>query len=194
MADEALREQRKRAAKPMLWIGIASMAMMFAGLTSGYIVQRSTLVESNSWFSFQIPTIFIYSTIVMVLSSAMMIMAVRSARSGNFGGTSLMLIITFALGALFAVFQFTGWSELIDSKIFFTGEGSEPSGSWFYVITLFHLLHVAAGLIVLLVTIIKNAMNKYTEEDYQGIEMAAIFWHFVDILWILLFLFLAIIR
>lgn len=105
-----------------------------------------------------------------------------------------MLIITFALGALFAVFQFTGWSELIDSKIFFTGEGSEPSGSWFYVITLFHLLHVAAGLIVLLVTIIKNAMNKYTEEDYQGIEMAAIFWHFVDILWILLFLFLAIIR
>ncbi|NVK05279.1 MAG: cytochrome c oxidase subunit 3 [Flavobacteriia bacterium] len=194
MADEALREQRKRAAKPMLWIGIASMAMMFAGLTSGYIVQRSTLVESNSWFSFQIPTIFIYSTIVMVVSSAVMMMAVRAARSGNFSRVNIMLFLTLVLGALFAIFQVTGWSELIDSKIFFTGAGSEPSGSWFYVITLFHLLHVGAGLIVLLVTIIKNAMKKYTQEDYQGIEMAAIFWHFVDILWILLFLFLAIIR
>lgn len=178
----------------MLWIGIASMAMMFAGLTSGYIVQRSTLVESNSWFSFQIPTIFIYSTIVMVVSSAVMMMAVRAARSGNFSRVNIMLFLTLALGAVFAVFQFTGWAQLYDSKIFFTGPGSELSGSWFYIITLFHLLHVGAGLIVLLVTIIKNAMKKYTQEDYQGIEMAAIFWHFVDILWILLFLFLAIIR
>lgn len=194
MADEALKAQRKRAAKPMLWIGIASMAMMFAGLTSGYIVQRSTLVESNSWFSFQIPTIFIYSTIVMAVSSGVMIMAVRAARSGNFSKVNLMLIVTLILGLIFGAFQVNGWSELVDSKIFFTGEDSRPSGSWFYVITLFHLLHVGAGLIVLIVTIIKNALKKYTQEDYQGIEMAAIFWHFVDILWILLFLFLAIIR
>lgn len=194
MSDNTLKAQRKRAAKPMLWIGIASMAMVFAGLTSGYVVSRSALQAKEGWLSFDIPLPFFISTALIVLSSFVMIYAVRSAREGNSAGMQTGLWVTLVLGVTFTFLQFYGWQELIDSNIYFTGEGSNPAGSWFYVITAFHLVHIAAGLIVLIVTLVKAYMGKYTSEDYQGVEMAAIFWHFVDILWIYLFLFLAIIR
>lgn len=192
--DETLKAQRKRAAKPMLWIGIASMTMMFAGLTSGYIVQRSSLIGENGWTLFGMPEIFYYSTLVIVVSSITMMMSVRNARNGKRLQSTFYLLTTLVLGFVFSTFQWIGWSELYEMEIVFAGEKSNPAGSWFYVITGFHLLHVGAGMIVLIVTSIKNGLKKYSAEDYQGIEMAAIFWHFVDILWVLLFLFLAIIR
>ncbi len=191
MADTTLKQQRKRAAKPMLWIGIASMVMAFVGLTSGYIVSRSYLMEENGWLLFEMPTQFIYSTVVILISSGAMVMAVRSARNGEKGKLTLSLAAALVLGIVFAVLQYSGWGVLMSEGIYFVGN---QAGSWFYVLTAFHLLHLFGGWVALLVTFIKAQLGKYTEEDHQGVEMAAIFWHFVDILWICLFLFLAIIR
>lgn len=194
MTDTTLKQQRKRAAKPLLWISIASMAMMFAGLTSGYIVSRSSLMQDNAWLVFDIPSVFYVSTAVMLLSSGAMFLAVRAAREGKKSNLLTMLFATLALGTVFGVLQFYGWGDLHASKIYFAGSDANTSGSWFYIITAFHLLHLLGGWIALVVTTVKAYMGKYTSEDYQGVEMAAIFWHFVDILWIYLFLFLAIIR
>ncbi|TNE27572.1 MAG: heme-copper oxidase subunit III [Bacteroidetes bacterium] len=194
MADSALKNDRRRAAKPLLWIGIASMIMAFAGLTSGYIVSRSSLIEANTWLYFDIPSEFYISTAIIIASSFVMTFAVRSARAGSMGKAKLLLLLTLIAGLVFSGFQVLGWSQLTQNEIRFTGEGSNVAGSWFYIITWFHLLHVTGGLITLLVTWVKAQMGKYSQDDYLGIEMAAIFWHFVDILWIFLFLFLAIFR
>lgn len=175
----------------MLWIGIASMVMAFVGLTSGYIVSRSYLMEENGWRYFEVPTEFIFSTLVMVMSSGLMILAVKSARAGNTSRLSALLVGAMVLGIVFAILQFFGWRVLYAQQITFVGN---QAGSWFYVLTGFHLLHWFGGWVALLVTFIKARLNRYTSEDHQGVEMAAIFWHFVDILWVCLFLFLAIIR
>lgn len=192
--DTSLKMQRRRAAKPMLWIGMASMAMAFIGLTSGYIVSRSALMARNIWVNFEIPSVFYTSTAIIVLSSVLMVFVTRMAKKGNVSVIAPGIFGVLGLGIIFTVLQFVGWKELTDSGIYFTGNKSNTSGSWFYVITWFHLLHILAGIIVLLVTGIKASLGKYSKGDVLGIEMASIFWHFLDALWIYLFLFLSFIR
>jgi cytochrome c oxidase subunit 3 len=194
MAKELLKEQRKGAAKPMLWIGIASMAMAFAGLVSGYIVSRSALLERENWFVFELPTYFYISTVVILTSSITIAYALRQAKSGNSVKSSQAIVITLLLGLTFAVLQLFGWQALRDNGVFFTGEGSNPAGSWVYAITFFHLVHMLAGIITLIVTSIRSYSGKYTIGNTLGIELAAIFWHFLDIMWIFLFTFLLFIR
>lgn len=193
-ARELLKEQRKGAAKPMLWIGIASMAMAFAGLMSGYIVSRSALLERENWFVFELPSYFYISTAVILASSVTMIFALREAKAGNAAKSTQAIIVTLLLGVSFAVLQLLGWKALRENGVFFTGEGSNPAGSWVYAITFFHLMHMLAGVITLVVTSIRSYSGKYTIENTLGIELAAIFWHFLDIMWILLFTFLLFIR
>jgi cytochrome c oxidase subunit 3 len=194
LARELLKEQRKGAAKPMLWIGIASMAMAFAGLSSGYIVSRSALLERESWFVFELPSYFYVSTAVILLSSVTMIYALGQAKSGSTARSTQALILTLALGLAFAVLQILGWQALHENGVFFTGEGSNPAGSWVYAITFFHLLHMIAGVITLFITTIKSALGKYVQGNTLGIELTSIFWHFLDIVWIFLFTFLLFIR
>ena len=191
---EQLKEQRKGAAKPLLWIAIASMSMAFAGLTSGYVVSRSSLIERQNWLEFALPNYFYISTVIILASSIVMFWVVRQARLGNFAGVKTGLWVSVILGLSFAVLQFLGWVTLHDSGIFFTGQGSNNAGSWVYMITGFHLLHMVAGIITLLITAIKAHLGKYTHGNILGIELAAIFWHFLDFAWIYLFTFLLFIR
>ena len=188
--EELLKEQRKGAAKPLLWVAIASMGMAFAGLTSGYIVSRSALMQRESWMVFSLPNYFYTSTAVIILSSLLMYWVVRSAKQGSFTNVKSGLYGVLVLGIVFAVLQFLGWGALVDGGVFWTGEGSNTAGSWVYAITGFHLLHVAGGLVALIITTIKAALGKYSEGNILGIEMCAIFWHFLDILWVFLFMFL----
>ena len=188
--EELLKQQRKVAAKPLLWVGIASMSMAFAGLVSGYIVSRSALIQREMWFSFNLPSYFYISTAVIVMSSAVMYWVVRSAKKGSFGLVKSGLWVVLVLGLAFAALQFLGWGQLHDGGVFWTGEGSNTAGSWVYAITGFHLLHLVGGLVSLIITTVKATIGKYEKENILGIEMAAIFWHFLDILWVFLFLFL----
>tara|TARA_B110000459_G_C16159670_1_gene294550 strand:- start:160 stop:426 length:267 start_codon:yes stop_codon:yes gene_type:complete len=82
-----------------------------------------------------------------------------------------------------------GWKELIAQGVYLTGEGSNPSGSFIYVITLAHLLHLVGGIIALLITTIRSKLGKYTSEDYLGMELTSNYWHFLGLLWVYLFLF-----
>lgn len=191
---QSLKEQRRGAAKPLLWVGMASMAMAFAGLTSGYVVSRSSLMQEERWMVFELPFYFYLSTAVILLSSITVFLAVKKAKANNFKQANWLLWKTFGLGVTFAVLQILGWNELHDSGIFFTGEGSNPAGSWVYAISFFHLLHMAGGLISLLVTCIKSTKGLYSSTDTLGIELGAAFWHFLDLVWIYLFLFLLFIR
>ena len=173
-----------RALKQLLWIGIGSIIMFFAGLTSAYVVRK----PQGNWVDFLLPDWFMYSTIIIVLSSVTLFIAKKTIN--NQKTSSNYILATFFLGALFSYFQFRGWQDLTNQGVFLTGEGSNVSGSFLYVITLAHLCHLIGGLIAVFIIAIKTSKGKYTLKDSLGFDLTSIYWHFVGILWIYLFVFL----
>jgi cytochrome c oxidase subunit 3 len=181
-----IKAMNKKSAKPLLWIGIVSIIMLFAGLTSAYVVRA----DNGNWLVFQLPPIAIVSTAVIITSSLTMFIAQLSIKKDKKGLASLFLFITFILGLVFTYTQYAGWKELTAEGIYFLGKYSNASGSFLYLIAVMHLLHLFGGLIALLITLTKSLQKRYDSQDYLGIELAAIYWHFLDVLWIYLFLFL----
>ena len=185
-----LKAAQQKASKPLLWVGILSIVMLFAGLTSAYVVRA----DNGNWLIFNLPNAFYLSTAVIVTSSITLFYALQMAKKNNKKGMVVGLLATFILGLAFAYLQYAGWGELYSKNIVFGGKSSNASGSFLYLITFLHLLHLFAGLISVLVTL-KNAIKgKYNAENTLGLELCSIYWHFLDILWVYLFLFLYYIR
>lgn len=168
--------------------------MAFAGLTSGYVVSRSSLVADNSWVHIVLPQQFMWATVSIILGSISLVWGRALIKSGRLNQLPWALTMALILGILFAVFQFLGWGNLIQRGLFFTGPNSNTASSWIYVITFLHWLHVISGLIVLSVTLSRSVKGAYTKENHLGYEMASIYWHFLDGLWIYLYCFLLFIR
>ena len=181
----------KRAKKMMLWFGIISLSMSFAGLTSAYVVSK----ERPDWLTdFQIPQAFYISLVVILVSSITIHLAKKAiAKEQNKKGM-LLLIATLLLGVAFILFQFRGFSQIIANGYYFTGSESTITTSFIYLVVLLHITHVSAALISLLVVIYNHYKLKYSNGKTLGVELAATFWHFVDILWIYLFLFFYFVR
>ena len=182
--------RKDRAFKSMLIFGIFSIVMLFAGLTSAYIVSKGALSSEGKWDFIILPEEFQYSTIVIVLSSLFAIMAFKNLKKNDLVATNRLLIIALILGIIFSYFQFKGWSSLISEGHFFAGKDSNVAASFIYVLTGVHLAHLIAGLIVFLVLFYKVRLKKYTQKNYLGFQLGVWFWHFLGILWIYLFLFL----
>ena len=175
---------KNKALKQLLWIGMGSIAMFFAGLTSAYIVRKA---EGN-WVDFILPEWFVYSTIVIVISSLLLIFAIRRIKKNK--EIFALIVIVFLLGILFTYLQVNGWKELTSMGVYLTGEGSNVAGSFLYILTLSHLVHLAGGLIALFVAAINIKTKKYNSKSFLGLEITAIYWHFLSVLWIYLFFFL----
>ncbi|MDC3390342.1 cytochrome c oxidase subunit 3 [Flavobacteriales bacterium] len=175
---------KNKALKQLLWVGMGSIAMFFAGLTSAYIVRKA---EGN-WVDFILPEWFVYSTIVIVISSLLLIIATQRIKKNK--EIFALILSVFLLGGLFTYLQINGWKELTSMGVYLTGEGSNVAGSFLYVLTLSHLVHLTGGLIALFVAAIHVKTKKYTSESFLGLEITAIYWHFLSILWLYLFFFL----
>ena len=184
------RINTSKAAIPLLWVSIVAMVMVFGSLTSGYIVSRG----KSSWLHFELPQLFYVSTAVILMSSVTMNWTLAAARKNNLKNIKTGALLTFLLGLAFVVLQFKAWGYLVDQKIFFAGKTSSGSGSYLYVLTGLHMAHLAFGLIALLVVWVKSLLHRYNSENLLGIRLCAIFWHFLDVLWIFLFLFLLFVR
>ena len=181
------QEKQNRAKKMMLWFGIISLIMSFAGLTSAFIVSSSR----EDWLTnFDLPDAFWVSTVVIVISSVTMFLAKKALKDGNRNLTTILLILTFLLGVVFVVNQFNGFNQIIASGFNFTGPTSNVTMSYVYIIAAVHIAHVVAGLIALLVVIYNHFKQKYNASNMLGFELASTFWHFVDVLWLYLFFFL----
>jgi len=188
--EKELTVGRKKSAKPMLWVSMISMVMFFAGLTSAYVIS----MRRDDWVTFDLPDAFYMSTILIILSSITISMSQRFIKKGKRELSIVLLIITFVLGIAFVWQQYAGFEDLRNAGLFFTGPTSTVSTSFIIGITLMHAFHVFAGIIVLLVVIYNHFKYKYTSDDLLGFELGAIFWHFVDVLWIYLFFFFYFIR
>ncbi|MCC8359909.1 cytochrome c oxidase subunit 3 [Salinimicrobium sediminilitoris] len=176
-----------RAKKMMLWFGIISMAMMFAGLTSAYVVST----KRPDWLTeLQLPVTFIWSTLVIFLSSITFHFAIKAVKQNNHSLATSSLVATLLLSIGFIVLQFMSFNELLESGYFFTGSASSVTTSFLYLIVGSHLVHLLGGIIVLLVIIYNHFKQKYYAGQTLGLELGATYWHFVDALWIYLFLFL----
>ena len=188
--EKELTAGRKKSAKPMLWVSMISMVMFFAGLTSAYVIS----MRRDDWVTFELPDAFYISTLLIILSSITISISQRLIKKGKRELSIAFLLITFALGIAFVWQQYAGFEDLRSAGLFFTGPTSTVSTSFIIGITLMHALHVFAGIIVLLVVIYNHFNYKYTSDDLLGFELGAIFWHFIDVLWIYLFFFFYFIR
>ncbi len=183
--QEELQSSERKSAKPMLWVAIISMVMFFAGLTSAYVIS----MKREDWVSFDLPQAFFISTGLIIASSISLFLSQKSLKKGNRQASLILIGLTLVLGISFVLYQYTGFLELKKSGLYFTGPESTVSTSFIIGITFMHVLHLIIGIIVLLVVIYNHFKNKYTSTNLLGFELGAIFWHFVDILWIYLFFF-----
>jgi len=187
LTEGTLQEKNIRAKKMMLWFGIASLIMSFAGWTSAYVVSSTR----EDWLKdFQLPDPFIISTLLILISSLTFILAKKAIKKDNRSQTTLFLFLTLFLGIFFIINQFKGFQEIIDAGYNFTGPTSNVTMSYIYLIAVVHILHVVVAIISLLVVIYNHFKQRYSSKNLLGLELAATFWHFVDILWLYLFLFL----
>jgi cytochrome c oxidase subunit 3 len=180
------KEKNARAKKMMLWFGIISLLMGFAGWTSAFIVSS---VREDWLTDFQLPTAFYYSTAVIILSSFSYILAKSAVRKNEQKTAANLLVATLLLGIVFIVLQFMGFSEIIAQGYNFTGPTSNITMSYIFLIAAVHVLHVVAGIISLLVVLVNQLRRKYTPDNLLGMELGATFWHFLDLLWVYLMLF-----
>lgn len=170
--------------KFIVWLFIVSSIMMFAGWTSAYIVAQSDGVGS----AIELPSLFGITTAMLVLSSITMHLAYRSAKKDNLAQLRLFTIITFGLGLAFMIGQYYAFGQLVDQEVFFVG--GSAIDSFTYVLPFMHGVHIIAGLIFLLVVLVKVFRYKVHSKNMLSMEMCTTYWHFLDGLWLYLFLFL----
>jgi cytochrome c oxidase subunit III len=175
-----------RPKKFMMWLFIITSAMLFAAFTSGFIVYTGG--SSARGLNLLLPQSFLYSTVVILASSVTLFLASRAAKRLQFGKQKALILVTIVLGCLFFYFQLTSWRTLFGIGAPFVN--SNASQSFIYVLSGAHLLHVFAGILVLVNAWLGVTKNIPQVKNLFRMEMASIFWHFLDIVWIYLYVFL----
>ena len=166
-----------------LWLFLVTVLMVFAALTSAYIVRQA---EGN-WLEYEFPEIFWITSGIVLLSSVSVQAAYFAAKKDNFLGLRIWMVLTVLLGIAFLVGQWYSWVALVDREVFFVGN---PAGSFLYVFTGLHAVHLISGVIFLIIVLISTFRYKVHSQALNTLEMATTYWHFLGGLWLYLFLFL----
>ncbi|WP_395063041.1 heme-copper oxidase subunit III [Flavobacterium sp.] len=187
MTNEEYKSRTARSYKLLLIFAMISMTMMFAGLTSALVVSKSR----PDWLTnFEMPISFFFSLIFILACSVTIHLAKKSIQKDNRKATTIFLLTTLAFGLAFVYSQLQGFNQLFDSHLYPTGGSGSITISFLYVLVYVHLAHLSGGIISLLIIIYNHFKQKYNSSQFLGIELGAMYWHFLDFLWIYLFLFL----
>lgn len=171
--------------KFVIWLFVVSSTIMFGGWTSYYLVFMASRGKGHG---IVLPDAFMYSTGILLLSSAALFLASRSLKNGHRKSQQSFLWITLALGVVFGILQYQGWTSLYHTGALLVNNNAAIS--MIYIVSFFHLLHILAGLGFVLNTLIGSYRNISTDVATYRQEITSIFWHFIDILWIYLYVFL----
>jgi cytochrome c oxidase subunit III len=191
IVNDSVVENKIHPQKFSLWLLIVGMIMLFAALTSAFIVKKA----QGLWFEFDLPSEFLASLIIAVASSVSMFLAIRAARKDRKGMVQIAMSITLLLGLAFCYSQVEGWYSLYERGIVFTPspkaiDQGYMSGTFVILLAALHLLHALGGIIFLIVTLIKSFFNKVHSKSLLTIDLCGTYWHFVGLLWVYLYLFL----
>lgn len=179
LTEGTFEEKTGRAKVSMMWFAMISMVMTFAGLTSAYIVSNTRA----DWVSeFEFPSAFVYSLGTILLSSICFHLMKKAIINAQRSLATTLLVATCVTGVLFVWLQLKGFGQIVDQGFFPTGSESTIATSFIYAIVFVHLLHIAGGLIVLLVVFVKHMKSMYTKDNHLGLKLAGMYWHFVDVL------------
>lgn len=182
---ETKQPSRIHPHKFTLWLALGSIVMMFAALTSAYIVKKN---QSN-WLEFDLPKMFWVSTVVILTSSVTVHLALKAFKAREMGRYRTLITVTAILGLAFITLQYLGFRELEAHNIALVGSRSNSAASFLFVITGLHMVHVLGGVIAILVIFARAYSVKVKNYSPLPVELAATYWHFVDALWIYLFIF-----
>ncbi len=198
IVEQQGKERKKiHPQKFMMWLAMASISMAFAGLTSGYMVREA----QGNWRYYNMPSVFTYSTGVIIISSITMILGVRAFKTRQIPRYRMLITATLILGILFGALQFIGFYQLYHQlqQIRINGQvlneaatvrlNGNPSESFLFIIAGLHLAHLLGGIIALLFVFFRAFRTKVKTYNATGLEIAATYWHFMDVLWIYLFVF-----
>jgi len=167
----------------LLWMFMVSIIMIFASLTSAYIVRQA---EGN-WLMYDLPNLLWYSTLILIFSSITGQLAYGAAKKDNLTGLKLYLSLTVILGVLFLITQVYTWGALVDDNVFFVGN---PAGTFLYVIMGVHAVHLISGIIYLLIMLVRSFQYQVHSKNLLHMGLSISYWHFLDGLWLYLFVFL----
>jgi cytochrome c oxidase subunit 3 len=184
--EDAKKQMAMHPQKFALWLFLVTVVMIFASLTSYYIVRKS---DGNFW-EVPIPTYFWINTVVILASSFTLHMAYLAAKKDQLQKIKLFLLITTLLGFAFLIGQYLGWKELYEGGYVFAGSQSNVAASLIYVLSGLHGVHLIGGVIFLVVVLINSLNFKFHSKNLVRLEMCATYWHFLDLLWVYLFVFL----
>jgi cytochrome c oxidase subunit 3 len=173
--------------KFILWVAIGSIIMMFAGLTSAYIVKR----EQPGWTSYTTPIAFYYSSAVMLISSLTIFLAGKSFRERRMIRYKKLVLATTILGVVFILLQWLGFRHLWVTGTTLHGSGA---GQFFYIIAGLHAAHVLGGIIALLTLYFRARNARIRSYNVVPVDVVSTYWHFVDLLWIYLFIFFLVVQ
>jgi cytochrome c oxidase subunit 3 len=166
-----------------LWVAIGSIIMMFAGLTSAYIVKSG----QAGWHEVKTPEVFWYSTATLLISSITIQASLRSFKHRSMATFRTLFLVTLILGVVFVILQYKGFMWLWERGVHF--EGSSGAGQFLYIIFGLHALHVLGGVVALLILLLRQYIGRTRTYNATPIEIMSTYWHFVDVLWIYLFVF-----
>jgi len=166
-----------------LWLFIVSIIMIFASMTSAYMVRQA---EGN-WTPFELPPVLWISSVVIVLSSLTVQLAFFAAKRDKLALTQGLMAITLLLALGFLYLQWESWVRLVQINVYLVGN---PSGSFLYILTGLHALHLLTGIVYLAIVTINSFRGRVNSENSLDIELASTYWHFLDVLWLALFAFL----
>ena len=183
IVEEPKRPLAMHPKKFAMWIFVASVGMLFASLTSAYIVRQA---EGN-WLFFNLPDLLYWTSGVIIVSSVTMQMAYFAAKKDMLDRVKSLIVITMVLGTLFLAGQVFAWRELVAQSVYFVGN---PSGSFLYVLTGLHGLHIVSAIIYLILVLVAAYRFKIHSRSLAMMEMCTTYWHFLGGLWIYLFIFL----
>lgn len=180
-------EDRSPAASTGIWVGITAISMTFAALTSALVVRQGA---STDWQRFTLPSVLYFDTCILLASSVTLEMSRRrfaAALGGlrsSVSSAASWLYLTFVLGIVFVAGQYVAWLQLRHQGMYLS---TNPSSSFFYVLTAAHALHVLGGLGGLVLVVYRMSKSKLRRST---LDIASRYWHFMDVLWIYLFLLL----
>lgn len=176
----------------MVWLGIASSVLLFTILLATYVV-RST---GTGWAEVRLPNVFLISTVVILLSSLSLHNANNAFRTERFAQYRSNMSVTLMLGILFILLQAWGWRQMVLAGV---GLQGNPAGGFVYILSGLHLVHILLGLIFLMVALAEAMRRRHYVDSFVysvnppnqlKLKLISLYWHFVDVLWVGLFLFL----